>query len=55
MTSTALKEAAQVGFPRDKMVGPWPTCAEPEMVRPLVEATAAQYAKEKGITPRACP
>ena len=25
------------------------------LVRPLVEATAAQYAKEKGITPRACP
>ena len=33
MTSTALKEAAPVGFPRDKMVGPLPTCAEPEMVR----------------------
>jgi branched-chain amino acid transport system substrate-binding protein len=25
------------------------------LVRPLVEASAAQYAKEKGITPRACP
>jgi branched-chain amino acid transport system substrate-binding protein len=33
MTSTALQEAVQVGFPRDKIVGPWPTCAEPEMVR----------------------
>ena len=25
------------------------------LVRPLVEATAAKYAQEKGITPRACP
>ena len=25
------------------------------LVRPLVEARAAQYAKDKGITPRACP
>jgi branched-chain amino acid transport system substrate-binding protein len=25
------------------------------LVRPLVEASAAQYAQEKGITPRACP
>ena len=33
MTMAALKEAAQVGFPRDKMAGPTPTCAEPEMVR----------------------
>jgi len=32
MTTTALKEAAQVGVPRDKMVGPHPTCAEPDMV-----------------------
>jgi hypothetical protein len=24
-------------------------------VRPLVEASAAKYAQEKGITPRACP
>jgi branched-chain amino acid transport system substrate-binding protein len=32
MTPTALKEAAQVGFPRDKMVGPHPTCAEQNMV-----------------------
>ena len=31
--STALQEAAQVGVPRDKMVGGFPTCAEPEMVR----------------------
>jgi branched-chain amino acid transport system substrate-binding protein len=33
MTMAALKEAAQIGFPRDKIVGPTPTCAEPEMVR----------------------
>jgi len=25
------------------------------LVRPLVEAAAAQYAQDKGITPRACP
>jgi branched-chain amino acid transport system substrate-binding protein len=25
------------------------------LVRPLVEASAAQYAQEKGITPRTCP
>ena len=31
--STALKEAAQIGFPRDKMVKPSAPCAEPEMVR----------------------
>jgi branched-chain amino acid transport system substrate-binding protein len=33
MTPTALKEAAQVGVSRDKMVGTWPTCSEPDMVR----------------------
>ena len=32
MTTTALKEAAQVGVPRDKIVGGAPTCAEQEMV-----------------------
>jgi branched-chain amino acid transport system substrate-binding protein len=32
MTSTALKEAAQVGFPRDKMVGSTPTCADQDMI-----------------------
>src|SRR5262245_320937 len=32
MTSTALKEAAQVGFPRDKMVGNAPACSEQDMV-----------------------
>jgi branched-chain amino acid transport system substrate-binding protein len=37
MTATALKEAAQVGFPRDKMVGPHGTCAEQE-VGPAGEA-----------------
>jgi branched-chain amino acid transport system substrate-binding protein len=31
-TSTALKEAVQVGFPRDKIVGAAPTCAEQDMV-----------------------
>ena len=31
-TSTALKEAAQVGFPRDRIVGPHPTCAEQEII-----------------------
>jgi branched-chain amino acid transport system substrate-binding protein len=37
MTQTALKEAAQVGFSREKMVGPTPTCAEQDMV-PVGEA-----------------
>jgi branched-chain amino acid transport system substrate-binding protein len=32
MTWTALKEAAQVGFPRDKMVGPSGTCSEQDVV-----------------------
>ena len=32
MTTTALKEAAQVGFPRDKIVGNWWACAEQDMV-----------------------
>jgi branched-chain amino acid transport system substrate-binding protein len=32
MVPTALKEAAQVGFPRDKMVGSHGTCAEQEML-----------------------
>ena len=31
-TTTALKEAAQVGFPRDKIVGPHPTCSEQDMM-----------------------
>ena len=31
--STALQEAAQLGVPRDKMVGTAATCAEPEMMR----------------------
>jgi branched-chain amino acid transport system substrate-binding protein len=39
MTPTALKEAAQVGFPRDKIVGPHPTCAEQDMV-PAGEAAS---------------
>jgi branched-chain amino acid transport system substrate-binding protein len=32
MTWTALKEAVQVGFPRDKIVGSAPTCAEHDVV-----------------------
>jgi branched-chain amino acid transport system substrate-binding protein len=32
MTSTALKEAAQVGVPRDKIVGSRPTCSEQDMI-----------------------
>jgi branched-chain amino acid transport system substrate-binding protein len=32
MTSTALKEAAQIGFPRDKIVGPHPACTEQDMM-----------------------
>jgi branched-chain amino acid transport system substrate-binding protein len=32
MTATALKAAAQVGFPRAKMVGSTPTCGEPVVV-----------------------
>jgi branched-chain amino acid transport system substrate-binding protein len=28
MTTAALKEAAQVGFPRDKIVGNWWACSE---------------------------
>jgi len=32
MTTTALKEAAQMGIPRDKMVGSAPTCTEQDMV-----------------------
>jgi branched-chain amino acid transport system substrate-binding protein len=30
-TTTALQEAAQVGFSRDKLVGPTPTCAEQDV------------------------
>jgi branched-chain amino acid transport system substrate-binding protein len=32
MTPTALKETAQIGFPRDKIVGSFGTCAEQDMV-----------------------
>jgi branched-chain amino acid transport system substrate-binding protein len=39
MTSTALKEAAQVGFPHDKIVGPHPTCVEQDMVPAGAAAT----------------
>ena len=32
MTPATLKEAAQVGFPRDKIVGPHPSCSEQDML-----------------------
>jgi branched-chain amino acid transport system substrate-binding protein len=32
MTPTALKEAAQIGFPRDKIVGVWWACSEQDTV-----------------------
>src|SRR5262244_837841 len=32
MTTTALKEAAQVGIPRDKIVGNWWSCSEQDTV-----------------------
>jgi branched-chain amino acid transport system substrate-binding protein len=32
MIAPALKAAAQIGFPRDKMVGPFATCGEQEIV-----------------------
>ena len=32
MTTAALKEAAQVGFPRDRIVGVWWACSEQDMV-----------------------
>lgn len=32
MTTAALKAAAQVGFPRDKIVGVWWACSEQDMV-----------------------
>jgi branched-chain amino acid transport system substrate-binding protein len=38
MTPTALKEAAQVGVPRDRIVGPSPTCSEQDMI-PAGEAS----------------
>jgi branched-chain amino acid transport system substrate-binding protein len=34
-------------------VGDW-VAVDKEMVRPMIEASAAAYAKEKGITPRSC-
>ena len=37
-TATALKEAAQVGFPRNRIVGPHPTCSEQDMVSAGEEA-----------------
>jgi len=37
MTPTALQEAALVGFPRDKLIGPFYTCSEQDMV-PAKEA-----------------
>jgi branched-chain amino acid transport system substrate-binding protein len=32
MTTTALKEAAQISFPRDKIVGARPTCSDQDML-----------------------
>jgi branched-chain amino acid transport system substrate-binding protein len=32
MTPTALKEASQMGFPRDRIVGPLQTCSEQDMI-----------------------
>ena len=29
--------------------------SDQDLVRPMIEASAARYAKEKGITPRDCP
>ena len=54
MTMAALKEAAQVGFPRDKIVGPTPTCAEQEMVRAgeAAPATSARPGMPRGETSR---
>jgi branched-chain amino acid transport system substrate-binding protein len=40
MTTTALKEAAQLGFPRDKIVGNSPPCSEQDMA-PAGEAARA--------------
>jgi branched-chain amino acid transport system substrate-binding protein len=36
-----------------KVITGWIT-ADKALVRPMIEADAAQYAKEKGITPRDC-
>ena len=44
MTTTALKEAAQVGFPRDKIVGASPTCTEQEFEQAL-DIASRQAAK----------
>ncbi len=36
------------------MITDW-IATDQALVRPMVEASAAQYAQDKGITPRACP
>ncbi|MGH8704096.1 MAG: ABC transporter substrate-binding protein, partial [Burkholderiales bacterium] len=36
-----------------KVISDW-ISSDQSIVRPMVEASAAQYAKEKGITPRDC-
>jgi branched-chain amino acid transport system substrate-binding protein len=36
-----------------KVISDW-ISADQKLVRPMIEASAAQYAKEKGITPRDC-
>jgi branched-chain amino acid transport system substrate-binding protein len=48
MTTTALKEAAQVGGPRDTIVGASPTCTEPEVVPAGEAAMGFIYAPRHG-------
>ena len=38
---------------RRNVVSDW-IATDQSIVRPMIEASAAQYAKEKGITPRDC-
>ena len=42
MNSTAIKEAAAVGYPRDKMIGVWWSGAEPD-VTPAGDQAAKGY------------
>ena len=48
MAPTALKEAAQVGFPRDKIVGYWWACSEQEIVPAGEAARGYIYANFHG-------
>jgi branched-chain amino acid transport system substrate-binding protein len=54
MTRTALKEAAEVGFPRDKIVGASSTCADQEMV-PAGEAAMGFICAARFGTGTHCP